>query len=518
MSMIKIILSLFFFSLLLISCETDFTSNAASISQTEKKRESESEKKTDSSETSFPEEKKDSEADENRENEEIDDTQYEVTEDEPLFIEEEIVEPVHREWTVLVYMAADNNLEGDAVTDFNEMEVAEFGEEMSVLLLFDRSEKYDATNGDWAETRLYKVDRDQQLNKTLIASEEVDCEELGLKVGQATELDMANPATLSAFLRFARRAYEADNYALIIWGHGTGWRNAFSENPLSLQQDSFSETGEKFRAVAIDGTSDSYMSISQLRSAIEDGMQGEKLAFIGFDTCFGMCLEAAYELSDCALFMLGTPALVPESGWDYKSVFSDFFASGRTTEAFIDAISKNYERDYKNYAYASFSCISLSLIPDLVDSLSSYSRLLADSICDKNSRDLVFNFLTSETVSYCATTYPTDFSVDLLSLSDAAKVCGLDIGSASAELKESLSSALIYSWSAAGLPVSLGVFFCIYKNASCIQGSHPSLYFNGSRDTLLSRFVSDCSGYVPSISNHGSLLDKLFYTNFYSVF
>ena len=58
MSMIKIILSLFFFSLLLISCETDFTSNAASISQTAKKRESESEKKTDSGETSFPEEKK----------------------------------------------------------------------------------------------------------------------------------------------------------------------------------------------------------------------------------------------------------------------------------------------------------------------------------------------------------------------------------------------------------------------------------------------------------------------------
>lgn len=423
-----------------------------------------------------------------------DDTVYEIEVDERL--DEDLSVHDKRAWTFLVYMAADNNLEGDGITDFNEMEQVDYGENANLLVLFDRAENYDATNGNWTDTRLYRVSKDEQQNKTLIASERLDCEELGLKNDFMTELDMANPLTMSGFLSFARRCYPADNYALIIWGHGTGWRNSELEN-------------EPFRAVAVDSASGSYMTISQMRQAILDGMEEEKLSVIGFDTCFGVCLESAYELSDCAKFMVGTPALVPESGWNYTDVFNDFLGGKKTVSSFMEVVSEQFKKSYKNYSYAAFSCIDLEKIPMVVNQLSVYSKSLADSITSKSQRDKISSVFTEKCVSYCAVSYPSDFYVDLRDL-----LSFLDSTDKKKKLVRALDEAIVSSWSASGHTSSLGLFFCVYQSSGVIQASHPSMYTNGSRDPLVSRFVTDCTGYVPCIKKNGSLMEKLFYTNF----
>lgn len=423
-----------------------------------------------------------------------DDTLYEVEVDEKL--DEDLSLHEKRKWTFLLYMAADNNLEGDGITDFNEMEQVDYGEDANLLVLFDRSENYDATNGNWTDTRLYRISKDEQQNKTLIASERLDCEELGLKKDGATELDMANPLTMSGFLSFARRCYPAENYALIIWGHGTGWRS--SELPA-----------EPYRAVAIDSASSSYMTISQMRQAISEGMGGEKISVIGFDTCFGVCLESAYELSSCAKYMVGTPALVPESGWNYTDLFTDFLAGKKTVTSFMEAACSQFKKSYKNYTYAAFSCINLEKIPELVNQLSLYAKSLAASIKTKDDRDKVFSVFTEKCVSYCAVSYPSDFYVDLKDL-----LSFMDSNDRKSRLVRSLNDCLVSSWSASGRTASLGLFFCVYQSSGVIQASHPSMYTNGSRDPLVSRFVTDCTGYVPCIKKNGSLLEKLFYTNF----
>lgn len=409
-------------------------------------------------------------------------------------------------WTVFIYMAADNNLESDAITDFNEMERSSLPEDVNVLVLFDRSDSYESSNGDWSDTRLFKVTHDDEINKTLIVSEELDCEELGLKAGEATELNMANPETLSGFLEFGRRSYPADNYALIIWGHGTGWRG-----DSSVGSDSASGGIEPFRAVAIDNDSSSYMTISQLASAIKEGTGGEKLALLGFDTCFGMCVEAAYELSGTADFMLGTPSLVPGSGWDYTSVFDGFYESDRSTESFIEAISSCYAESYADYSYGAFSCVDLNKIPDLVEKFSSFAGDVACSIETKEERDKIYKIFSSECVSYFANSYPTDFYVDLSDALSCLDSAGID---GAVEIKALVDGALARSWSACGKNASLAVFFCVETAQGVPQGSHPSMYVSDSRDTDVSRFVKDCSGYVPTTERTGSLLDRLFYTFF----
>ena len=455
---------------------------------------------SDESETKTPPEQKDASYDsENPSDEEEpfemeDVTVYEIPGEENLDDDPSVHEK--RAWTFLVYMAADNNLESDGIADFNEMEQSDLDDSLNLLVLFDRAENYDATNGNWTDTRLYEVRWDEAKNKTLIASERLDCEELGLSKEMPAELDMGNPLTLSGFLAFARRCYPAENYALIIWGHGTGWRSSGAENPL-------------LKAAAIDSSSGSYMTIAQIRSAIQSGMGSEKLSLIGFDTCFGLCLESAYEMSDVADYMLGTPALVPESGWNYTDVFNSFLAPDGEKNAlsFMEAVSAQFEKSYQNYTYAAFSCLSLEKIPDVVKSFSEFSQAVADSIDTKNERDEVFSILNRDAVSYCAVTYPTDFYVDLKDM-----ISYFAEYEEKEKLEKALDEAVISSWSAADKICSMGVFFCVYQGNGVIQGSHPSMYTNGARDTLLSRFVSDCTGYVPSINKNGSLLDKLFYT------
>ncbi|MBQ4379333.1 MAG: hypothetical protein II821_09080 [Treponema sp.] len=405
-------------------------------------------------------------------------------------------------WTFLVYMAADNNLESDAITDFNEMENSSISDSVTVLVLFDRAQGYDASNGDWSGTRLYRIVKDEQKNKTLIVSERLSCEDLGLSSESETELDMSKPATLSAFESFARKNYPADNYALFIWGHGTGWRSS----PVYDCGDCPSELS---RAVAIESETGTYMSISSLRSAICEGMEEDRFSVIGFDTCFGMCIECAYELKDCAKYMFGTPALVPESGWNYTKIFDSFCESEQSVQNLIDSVNTQYQESYGSYAYASFTCVDLSEMENVVDVFSEYSKSLSDLIVTKDIRNSIFEELTKNTVSYHATEYPTDFYFDIY---DASSV--LTDYLSGEELQKSLDKALSCSWSASGNSASLGVFFCVYKTASVIQSSHPASYISGSRDTLLSEFVSQCTEYVPSSDNKGSLLDKLFYTNF----
>ena len=71
-----------------------------------------------------------------------------------------------KKWTVMVYMAADNNLETYGVQDMNEMESVGSSSDVNLLVQFDRHPTgsdisgYSSTNGDWSDTRRFLVQRD----------------------------------------------------------------------------------------------------------------------------------------------------------------------------------------------------------------------------------------------------------------------------------------------------------------------------------------------------------------------
>ena len=131
------------------------------------------------------------------------------------------------EWTFMVYLDGDNNLEEAGIDDFMEMSSVGSSAEVNIVVQFDRRDLYDTTYGDWENCKRFYV---TQGLEPYAAN--------GTEMG---ELNMGDPATLTNFINWATAAYPADNYALILWNHGGGWRALYDDLKKALKTAETSE-------------------------------------------------------------------------------------------------------------------------------------------------------------------------------------------------------------------------------------------------------------------------------------
>jgi hypothetical protein len=120
------------------------------------------------------------------------------------------------EWTVMVYMAGDNNLEKYVPKDI-ELELGALGSnaDVQVVTLADRHPKYYKGAGDWTGTFLFHVAQ----GMTAVPSN---------AVADWGERNFGDPQTLIDFVTWTKTNYPADHYALFFWGHGWAWRTDYT--------------------------------------------------------------------------------------------------------------------------------------------------------------------------------------------------------------------------------------------------------------------------------------------------
>ena len=135
------------------------------------------------------------------ENNELPETEVETETELPLENE-----PKPKKLLLLVYMAADNDLESFAIQNLKQMEHAVF-RDMELLVLLDRAEGYDETNGNWTDTRLFEVCHDDS-DSSLIVSKRLSCSALGLGADCETELDLGNYTVLKNFINLKPLIYK----------------------------------------------------------------------------------------------------------------------------------------------------------------------------------------------------------------------------------------------------------------------------------------------------------------------
>jgi len=123
-------------------------------------------------------------------------------------------EPVEKDWTFMIFMAADNNLEGATSIDINEIEKFGSSDRVNFLAQIDRNGGFSGNSElKWSGARRFYIVRDKDPNKMTSKA----LEDLG-------DVDMADPLALTDFVTWARDNYPAKRYALILWNHGTGWK------------------------------------------------------------------------------------------------------------------------------------------------------------------------------------------------------------------------------------------------------------------------------------------------------
>lgn len=430
------------------------------------------------------------------------------------------VPEAHRKWTTVVYMAADNDLEGAAIRDFQEMAAAAGSLEQAghtLLVILDRAAGYDTSAGNWDDTRVFRLTSSSQDDENIFSSMQIDCRSLGITAGRQTELNMAAPETLRTFLAFAQKEYPADDYALIIWGHGCGWRG-----------------------YSIDEESDAVMPLPGIHEALS-GLS-KPLSVIAFDCCYGAMLETAYELRDDAEVLVAAERDEPAAGWNYTFFLENLLKDGQqddlqsgslpagetAAERYAVAAVKAFGKQYATQENVSVAALSLAKTGEIAGAFDTFAQACAECITSRDSAIYFTTEILPTVTTFLTGEYPAWCFADIDSL--AAEFAGKGIPScepallqaaseAASDLRKALTDASIISFSGGTDPESgfsekpmLAVYMYAIRQGGVVDPDYPQAYIRGSGVGGQTAFVKDSKGWVPQhlLSQSRSLLDRLF--------
>ena len=317
----------------------------------------------------------------------------------------------HCSWTILVYLDADNDLESIAMTNLNQMEKIGSTEDVHVIAQVDRIPGHDTSNGNWTDTRRYLITRD---------TDELGTGSIRLDASPLGELDMGDWRTLRDFVEWGRTQFPADHYCLVIWDHGTGWQFVATR------------AVPKFKHIAVDDTSGSSIDVTSL----PDALAGQGMDVVAFDACLMSQLEVAYEIKDCAGYMVGSAALVPSSGYNYYTWLSQVSSSADARGMcglIVNAYAATYPEPRRSITH---SAIDLSRVDDVADAASVFAQVLAAnsyrSQALADARDAALNYSTADGGA----------ERHYLDLVDYAGKCASAIGSNASAAYSALSAAV----------------------------------------------------------------------------
>lgn len=196
-----------------------------------------------------------------------------------------------KEWTIMVYMNAKNDLEDFALTNMNQLELIGSTSKINLVVELGRMKGYSSADGDWTGVRRYYVTWDLnpvKLNSTVVQN-------LG-------SVNMGDWKEVAKFGQWAKAAYPARHYMLIIWNHGGGWTRG---NPVPNKSISYdAETGNNLDTPQLGRT------LAQIG----------KIDIYASDACMMQMAEVDYEIAGYADYLVGSEEIEPGSGYEYHKM------------------------------------------------------------------------------------------------------------------------------------------------------------------------------------------------------
>lgn len=250
-----------------------------------------------------------------------------------------------KDWTILVYMAADNDLSPFAFWDLYEMEagyqsglraagstlksdvIAQLdlpgNTGIERIHLFQRPEVYDS--------RLTEADF-RRFTRAQIASPTVQ----KLTEGAAGSAGPNEAARFENFLRWGVRNYPAERYWVIVWGHGQGWAPTVEEQPRVAGEF----RSRRFGGLAFNDSQGTRLDIPSLRRSLArvqaTELGGRPFDVYASDACLMQMVEVATEVSETSRFVIGSTQVANYLGLPYRRILYEInsgrFAGERARE------------------------------------------------------------------------------------------------------------------------------------------------------------------------------------------
>jgi parallel beta-helix repeat protein len=173
------------------------------------------------------------------------------------------------DWTIMVYLNGDNDLNDYADDDLGEMGGTNTQDNLIIL--------HDDNTTDQDDTHLYHYRNGIRVEPT---PKWLDSEE-----------NMGAGSTLEDFVGWCMDEYPSDKTMLIIWDHGGAWKGCSWD----------------------DNSGDDNLRVPEIREALNNSLGGEKLDMIYMGACSMSTVEVCYELRDNADYLIGAE----KTGWVY---------------------------------------------------------------------------------------------------------------------------------------------------------------------------------------------------------
>ena len=261
----------------------------------------------------------------------------------------------HTQWTIMVYMDADNDLEKDGIDDFLEMSSINLVEGVNVVVQMDRIPYYDDRYGDWTGCRRFLVTH----GATPTPQQSID--DLG-------EVNMGDLNTLVDFVVWATTNYPANNYMLVLWDHGAGclppggicfdWHEN-PHDPLSMDE------------------------LGVAMTSIEASM-GKSIEILGLDACLMSTVEVAYQVRGTIDIFVGSEELVPLDGWPYDDILGSLTSNPSMSPSDLASqIVESYVNSYQGGSQGTSNHVTMAafqnseVVSSVVSALDTFAQELS---------------------------------------------------------------------------------------------------------------------------------------------
>jgi hypothetical protein len=314
-----------------------------------------------------------------------------------------------KSWTIIIYMAADNDLHYFAWKNLKQMEQIGSNENITIIVQLN-------TPGYLNPTKRYIVKKGRRI---LVQDD----------TSPSTKLNSGHPQTLIDCVNWGITHYPADNYALFFWNHGSAAIDPnftktinpcdlFYCNPtdnmleidrgisymtlLTQVTASIIPTDGK-RGICFDDTFKSYISNRDLDFALNEicskTLLGKKLSLVAFDACLMSMIEISSIVQKYADYMAASQEVVYGTGQNYELLFKPFLSSTLTAREFAKHVVIAYEQTYQKIINDyTFSALDLSYAKALEDNVNQVAQLLSQALTHQS------NYSASNIIRKCKST------------------------------------------------------------------------------------------------------------------
>ena len=302
-----------------------------------------------------------------------------------------------KEYTFIIFMAADNDLHRFALKNIMQMEAVGSNENINIIVQLN-------TPGYFNKTMRYVVHKGKRF---LVQAD---------GPAPTQKLNSGSPQTLIDCAEWAMKYYPAKNLVINFWNHGSGcWDPGVSKiintcdlfhvnsetKMLELDRDieyidhieEQNKSEKQQRGICFDETYKSYMSNQDVKYALSEIhhriLGGKKIAAVWFDACLMSMVEIANLCKDHAEYLIASEDVEYASGSNYQLVFSPFINKVLSPKEFachvVESFEKAYQQITRDYTQ---SAVDLSQVNRIETNIDLVSQQLLSALQNQQNKSV----------------------------------------------------------------------------------------------------------------------------------